>query len=91
MTIFMTYILQLHRRAIMSDSIYSTLNTLVDQLITQNNTLKHEKNELAAQLRSARDEIETLQLELMEVEENQQSQTADLNALVSKLQQVANQ
>lgn len=73
----------------MSDNLYSTLHSLVDQLISQNQTLKEEKQALEAALAKAKDELETSQLELMELEESNNAQTASLNELVTKLSQAA--
>ena len=73
----------------MSDNLYSTLHSLVDQLISQNQTLKEEKQALETALAKAIDELETSQLELMELEESSSSQAASLNELVTKLSQAA--
>ncbi|WP_372769969.1 DUF904 domain-containing protein [Pseudoalteromonas sp.] len=73
----------------MSDNLYSTLHTLVDQLISQNQTLKEENIHLEQALSKTKDELETTQLELMELEESANSQHASLNELVSKLNQAA--
>ncbi|MFY8349786.1 DUF904 domain-containing protein [Pseudoalteromonas sp. SSM20] len=73
----------------MSDNLYSTLHTLVDQLISQNQSLKQEKINLEQALAKTKDELETTQLELMELEESANSQHASLNELVSKLNQAA--
>ena len=59
------------------------------QLISQNQTPKDEKHSLEQALAKTKDELETAQLELMELEESTNSQNASLNELVSKLNQAA--
>ena len=73
----------------MSDNTFSTLHTLVDQLISQNQALKAEKETLEQELVKVKDDFETMQLELMELEENYQNHQSSINSLVSKLQQAA--
>lgn len=57
-----------------------------NQLTTQNNELEQQINQLNEALQQAKDDNETLQLELLEFEEKQNQAGAKLNDLVNKLE-----
>lgn len=71
----------------MNNDKLSQLTQLIDQLISQNNTLKQEVSELKVQQQKLQDENETLQLEALEIEEQQLHAASTLESLLGKLQQ----
>lgn len=68
----------------MLESSLSQLETLVGELVEQNRQLQATNNQLTAELRSSRDENETLQLSLLEQEEQHGATAARIQALVQR-------
>nr|HEE6743889.1 hypothetical protein [Pseudomonas aeruginosa]HEE6759382.1 hypothetical protein [Pseudomonas aeruginosa] len=63
----------------------NTLETLVAELLQQNQALRDSHDQLQQQLRQATEENETLQLSMLEQEEKQSGTQARLEALVERL------
>jgi len=68
----------------MLETSLSQLETLVGELVEQNRQLQDSNVQLTAQLRSSQDENETLQLNLLEQEEQQGAAAARIQALVQR-------
>jgi hypothetical protein len=68
----------------MLETSLSQLETLVAELVEQNRQLQDSNVQLTAQLRSSQDENETLQLNLLEQEEQQGAAAARIQALVQR-------
>ena len=68
----------------MLESSLSQLETLVGELVEQNRQLLASNSQLSADLRSSQDENETLQLNLLEQEEQHGSTAARIQALVER-------
>lgn len=60
------------------------LETLVNELLQRNQALEHSNGELNAQLAQAREENDTLQLSLLEQEEQQGATAARIQALIDR-------
>jgi hypothetical protein len=68
----------------MLESSLSQLETLVGELVEQNRQLLASNSQLSADLRASQDENETLQLSLLEQEEQHGSTAARIQALVER-------
>ncbi len=68
----------------MLETTLSQLEQLVGELVEQNRTLTENNAQLAAQLAHAKEENESLQLNLMEQEEKQTSTVSRIQALVQR-------
>jgi hypothetical protein len=68
----------------MLETSLSQLETLVGELVEQNRQLQDSNVQLTAQLRSSQNENETLQLNLLEQEEQQGAAAARIQALVQR-------
>ncbi|HHX4241111.1 hypothetical protein [Pseudomonas aeruginosa] len=69
----------------MLENTLERLETLVAELLQQNQALRDSHDQLQQQLRQATEENETLQLSMLEQEEKQSSTQARLEALVERL------
>ncbi|AXA06973.1 TPA: hypothetical protein VDV13_004374 [Pseudomonas aeruginosa] len=70
---------------IMLKNTLERLETLVAELLQQNQALRDSHDQLQQQLRQATEENETLQLSMLEQEEKQSGTQARLEALVERL------
>ncbi len=73
----------------MLESSLSQLETLVGELIEQNRHLQASNSQLATELRASKDENETLQLSLLEQEEQHGATAARIQALVQRASAVS--
>ncbi len=71
----------------MNNDKLSQLEQLIDQLIAQNHDYKQQVESLTSANQKLQDENETLQLEALEIEEQQQDAANTLETLLGKLQQ----
>lgn len=69
----------------MLENTLERLETLVAELLQQNQALRDSHDQLQQQLRQATEENETLQLSMLEQEEKQSGTQARLEALVERL------
>ncbi|WP_060774316.1 hypothetical protein [Pseudomonas aeruginosa] len=69
----------------MLENTLERLETLVAELLQQNQALRDSHDQLQQQLRQATEENETLQLSMLEQEEKQSGIQARLEALVERL------
>lgn len=68
----------------MLESSLSQLETLVGELVEHNRQLQARNTQLTSELRSSQDENETLQLNLLEQEEQHGATAARIQALVQR-------
>jgi cell division protein ZapB len=73
----------------MLETSLSQLETLVGELVEQNRQLQARNTQLAAELRTSQDENETLQLSLLEQEEQHGATAARIQALVERASAVS--